>query len=171
MFGIMSITDCPPRLSCLHRFTTIPSCHMHMVIYNLRSVKTGDPIFRYFPHVLAICNVSVVLILSLIFSSDLISLILYSALLCDKAYRPSPFLAFLFSLSPNILGRVKIQGEVNHRPINAGNRLRSQAVRVAFLAEELAAREVYLLVLRVSSLSVIPKVLICQNSFMLCGAV
>jgi hypothetical protein len=65
---------------------------------------------------------------------------LYSALLCDKAFRPFPFFAFLFSLSPNILGRVKTQGEVNRQPINAGNRLRSQAVRVAFLAEELAAR-------------------------------
>ena len=139
MFGIMTITDCPPRLSCLHRFTVVPSCRLHLVIYSLLFVKTGDSIFRYFPHVLAICNVSVVLIPSLIFSSYLISLILYSALLCDKAFRPFPFFAFLFSLSSNILGHVKIQGAVNRQPVNAGYRLRSHVVRVAFLVEDLAA--------------------------------
>jgi hypothetical protein len=132
MFGIMTITDYPPRLSCLQLFTTVPSCHMNVVIYSLRFVKTGDPIFRYFPHVLAICNVSVILIPSLIFSSYLICLILYSALLCDKAFRSFPFFAFLFSLSSNILGHVKIRGAVNRRPVNGGSRLRLQAVRAHF---------------------------------------
>jgi len=149
----MSVTDCPPRLSCSQRFTTVPSCHIYVIIYSLRFVKTGDPIFRYFPHVLAICNVSVILILSLIFSSYLIFLIIYSSLLCDKAFRPFPFFAFLFSLSSNILGHVKIQGAVNRRSVSLGNQLRSQAVRVAYLVEELAVGQVYL---------TSPSVFLCQ---------
>ena len=137
-------------------FITVPSCHIYVVIYSLRFVKTGDPLSRYFPHVLAICNVSVILICSLIFSSYLISLILYSALLCDKAFRPFTFFEFLFSLSWNILGHVKIQGAVNCRPVISGNRLRSQAVRVAFLVEELTIGQVYLLFLWSFSVSDIP---------------
>jgi hypothetical protein len=89
----------------------------------------------------------------------------------DKAFRPFSFFAFLFSLSSNILVHVKIQGAVNRRPVNAGNRLRSQAIHVAFLVEELAVGQVYLLVLWSFSVIVIPKVLLCQDSFMLCGAV
>lgn len=140
----MTITDCPPRLSCSQRFTTVPSRHMYVVVYSLRFVKTGDLILRYFPHVPAICNVSVILITSLRFSSYLISLITYSALLCDKVFPPFPFFAFLFSSSLYILGHVKIQVAVNRRSVSAGNQLRSQAVRVAFLVEELAIGQVYL---------------------------
>jgi len=170
-FGIITITDCPPRLSCSQRFTTVPSCHMYMVIYSPRFVKTGDPIFRYFPHVLAICNVSVILITSLIFSSYLISLIIYSVLLCDKAFPPLPFFAFLFSLSSDILGHVKIEGAFNRRSVSAGNQLRSQAVLMAFLAEKFTIGQVYLTSPSVFPISIIPKVLLCQDSFMLRGAV